>query len=138
MPEMEVMKRRLPMFRSTAITFAGLAALGLGAPASARDKPAETPVATIVMIKTPSGIARPMLDAGFKQAVPVYEKIPGLIRKYFIANGDSFGGMYLWKNRASAEAWYSDAWRAKAKTTYGSEPQLTYFDAPVQIDNSAK
>jgi hypothetical protein len=41
------------------------------------------------------------------------------------------------KDRASAEAWYSDAWRAKAKATYGSEPQLTYFDAPVQIDNSA-
>lgn len=126
------------MFRSTAITFAGLASLALAAPALAEEKPAESSVATIVTIKTPPGITRPMLDGGFKQAVPVYEKIPGLIRKYFIANGDSFGGMYLWKDRASAEAWYSDAWRAKAKATYGSEPQLTYFDAPVQIDNSAK
>lgn len=126
------------MFRSTVIIFTGLATLAFGAPVFAESKPAETPVATIVMIKTPSGIARPMLDAGFKQAVPAYEKIPGLIRKYFIANSDSFGGMYLWKDRASAEAWYSDAWRAKAKATYGSEPQLTYFDAPVQIDNSAK
>jgi hypothetical protein len=126
------------MFRSTAITFAGLASLSLGTPVFAENKPVETPVATIVTIKTPPGITRPMLDGGFKQAVPVYEKIPGLIRKYFIANGDSFGGMYLWKNRASAEAWYSDAWRAKAKAAYGSEPQLTYFDAPIQIDNSAK
>jgi hypothetical protein len=126
------------MFRSAAILLAALAWLALGAPVYAEDKPAETPIATIVTIKTPPGITRPMLDGGFKQAVPVYEKIPGLIRKYFIVNGDSFGGMYLWKDRASAEAWYSDAWRAKAKATYGSEAQLTYFDAPVQIDNSGK
>jgi hypothetical protein len=126
------------MFRSITIMLAGLASLALGTPAFAEDKPAETQVATIVTIKTPVGITRPMLDGGFRQAVPVYEKIPGLIRKYFIANGDSFGGMYLWKNRASAEAWYNEAWHAKAKATYGSEPQLTYFDAPVQIDNSAK
>ncbi len=126
------------MFRSAAITLAGFTSLACAAPALAQDKPAETPVAAIVTIKTPPGITRPMLDGGFKQAVPVFEKIPGLIRKYFIANGDSFGGMYLWKDRASAEAWFSDAWRAKARANYGSEPQLNYFDAPVQIDNSAK
>lgn len=126
------------MFRSATIVLAGLASLALGVPANAEDKPAETPLATIVTIKTPPGITRPILDAGFKQAMPVYENIPGLIRKYFIVNGDSFGGMYLWKSRASAEAWFSDAWRAKAKATYGSEAQLTYFDAPVQIDNSGK
>lgn len=126
------------MFRSATMALAGLTSLTLGAPTFAEDKPAEMPVATLVTIKTPPGITRPMLDGGFKQAVPVYEKIPGLIRKYFIVNGDGFGGMYLWKSRASAEAWFNDAWREKAKATYGSEAQLTYFDAPVQIDNSAK
>jgi hypothetical protein len=130
------LKRRLLMIRPIAL--ACIVALAISVPAFADDTPAETTVATIVVIKTPPGVTRPMLDAGFKQAVPIYEKIPGLLRKYFIVNGDSFGGMYLWKNRASAEAWYSDAWRAKAKATYGSEPQLTYFDAPVQIDNSSK
>jgi hypothetical protein len=129
-------KRRLTMFRSTAMILAGFASLAIAAPIFAQAKSTDTPIATIVTIKTPPGITRPMLDDGFKQAVPVYEKIPGLIRKYFIVNGDSFGGMYLWKNRASAEAWYSDAWRAKARGTYGSEPQLTYFDVPVQIDNA--
>lgn len=124
------------MFRSTLLMLAYAASVMSGQAAFAKDAPAETPVATIVTIKTPPGISRPMLDAGFKQAVPVYEKIPGLLRKYFIVNGDAFGGMYLWKNRASAEAWYSDAWRAKAKATYGSEPQLTYFDAPVLLDTN--
>ena len=114
------------------------ATLVLAAPnALAQSVAAEKPVATLVVIKTPAGITRPMLEGGFKQALPVYEKIPGLLRKFFIANEDSFGGMYLWKDRASADAWYTTAWRAKAKATYGSEPQLTYFDSPLQIDNKA-
>ena len=114
------------------------ATLVLAAPnALAQSVASEKPVATLVVIKTPAGITRPMLEGGFKQALPVYEKIPGLLRKFFIANEDSFGGMYLWKDRASADAWYTAAWRAKAKATYGSEPQLTYFDSPLQIDNEA-
>jgi hypothetical protein len=125
------------MFRSITITLACAAALAVSTAALADEIPADAPVATIVVIKTPPGVTRTMLEAGFKQAVPVYAKIPGLLRKYFIANGDSFGGMYLWRNRAAAEAWYSDAWRAKAKATYGTEPQLTYFDSPLQIDNIA-
>lgn len=126
------------MFRKTMIAIASAAFVLTASTATAQPTATETPVATIVVIKTPPGITRPMLDGGFKQALPVYEKIPGLLRKFFIANEDSFGGMYLWKDRASAEAWYSDAWRAKAKATYGSDPQLTYFDAPLQIDNVAK
>ena len=114
------------------------ATLVLAAPnALAQSVASEKPVATLVVIRTPAGITRPMLEGGFKQALPVYEKIPGLLRKFFIANENSFGGMYLWKDRASADAWYTAAWRAKAKATYGSEPQLTYFDSPLQIDNKA-
>ncbi len=112
-------------------------ALAAGPATFAEEPVSKGQVTTIVMIKSPPGISRAQIDTGFKQAVPLYQKIPGLIRKYFIVNGDSFGGMYLWKDRAAAEAWYTEAWRAKAKATYGSEPQLIYFDTPVQIDNSA-
>ena len=126
------------MFRNTYLTAAAII-FALAAPSAfAQTAAAEKSVATIVVIKTPAGITRPALEAGFKQALPVYEKIPGLLRKFFIANEDSFGGMYLWKDRASAEAWYTAAWRAKAKATYGSEPQLTYFDSPMQIGDKAE
>lgn len=106
--------------------------------ADAETPPAEGQVTTIVMINTPPNISRAQIDAGFEQALPLYQKIPGLIRKYFIVNANSFGGMYLWKDRASAEAWYSDAWRAKSKATYGSEPVVIYFDSPLQIDNGQR
>ena len=47
------------MFRLTALTLACVASLAFSATAFAHDKP----VATIVVIKTPPGITRPMLDA---------------------------------------------------------------------------
>lgn len=97
---------------------------------------AEGPVATVVTVKTPAGVTRAMIEGGFRQAVPVYQKVPGLIRKFFTVNDEVFGGMYLWKDRAAAEAWFNAQWRAKARATYGSEPTVTYFDAPVQIENS--
>jgi hypothetical protein len=126
------------MFRSARLAIACLALTA--SPAAFADTPSapayQGPVTTIVMVKTPPGISREQIDIGFKQAIPLYQKVPGLVRKYFIVNADSFGGMYLWKDRASAEAWYTEAWRAKAKATYGTEPQLTYFDSPVQLDNT--
>jgi hypothetical protein len=106
-------------------------AVGLVSPSFAA---ADAPVTTLVIVKTPAGVNRAMIEQGFIKSVPLYEKIPGLIRKYFTVNDAGFGGMYLWKNRASAEAWYSAAWRDQCKARFGTECQLTYFDTPLQIE----
>lgn len=112
------------------IAAVGLFLLGPASPSLASD----TPVTTLVVVKTPQGVTRAMIEQGFAKSVPLYEKIPGLIRKYFTVNEAGFGGVYLWQNRASAEAWYSTAWREQCKARYGSECQLTYFDSPLQIE----
>jgi heme-degrading monooxygenase HmoA len=114
-----------------------LCALALTIPAHAPATPADAPVAVLVVVKTPPGVSRARIEAGFEASVPLYQKLPGLIRKYFTVNDDGFGGMYLWKNRAAADAWFNAAWRAKAKATYGTEPQVSYFDVPRLLDNSA-
>ena len=114
-----------------ALTLSILSGQAMAAPADA-----DKPVATLVVVRTPPGFSREIIEAGFVKAVPVYENIPGLQRKYFTVNDAGFGGMYLWKSRSAAEAWYSSAWRARAKSTYGVEPELTYFDSPLQIDNT--
>lgn len=116
--------------RLKSIAAAGLLTFVLASPSLASD----APVTTLVVVKTPPGITRAMIEQGFTKSVPLYDKIPGLIRKYFTVNDIGFGGMYLWKNRASAEAWYSMAWREQCKARYGTECQLTYFDSPLQID----
>jgi hypothetical protein len=126
------------MIRTKLLPLACAALLSAGAFAFATNAPAPVPVATVVTIATPPGITRERLNAGFKAAIPTYEEIPGLQRKYFTVNETSFGGIYLWKDRALAEAWFTEQWRAKAKATYGSEPQLAYFEVPEQIDTVGK
>jgi hypothetical protein len=126
-------RRRNIMQRFLALALTLAAPLTIASPAMAESRQ-DGSVTTMVLIKTPAGIGRAQLEAGFKQSVPLYESIPGLVRKYYIVDGSSFGGVYLWTDRASAEAWYSEAWRAKAKATYGVEPQLVWFDTPLQIE----
>jgi len=124
--------RRPSMKLSLLATLSAFSVLSLTAPAQA--EPADQPVATLVVVQTPAGLSRAMIDAGFEKAAPTYRQVPGLLRKYFTVNETGFGGVYLWKNRTAAEAWFSPAWRARAKATYGNEPLLTWFDSPLQID----
>jgi hypothetical protein len=39
----------------------------------------------------------------------------------------------VWTTRAAADAFYSDAWRARVAGKYG-EPTVEYFDTPVMVD----
>ena len=116
------------------------AAMMLPAAALAQATPpaALSQVAVQVSVTTPAGAPRSLVEAGMAKSAPVYSKVPGLIRKYFTIGQADFGGMYLFKDRASAQAWFSDAWRAKTAATYGSQPVVTYFDVPLVIDNSGK
>jgi Putative mono-oxygenase ydhR len=95
-------------------------------------------VAVLVVVPTPPGVPRERIEAGMKASVPQYEKLPGLIRKYFTIQPDGFGGMYLWKDRASAEAWFNAAWHERVVKTYGRDGSVTYFDVPLAIDGKAR
>ena len=68
---------------------------------------------------------------------PAYQDKPGLIRKYYVRSedGTKVGGMYLWESREAAEATYDAAWHERVTETYGSPPELTWFDTPVVVDN---
>jgi len=95
-------------------------------------------VAVVVNIALPPGFSREKAVAAMQKTVPQYQALPGLVRKYFTLSDDGkFGGIYLWKSRAEAQAWFSDAWRAKAIATYGASPEVAYFDAPIVIAGPA-
>lgn len=98
--------------------------------------PASSQVAVHVAVTTPAGASCALVTAGMVKSAPTYSKVPGLIRKYFTIGPVDFGGIYLFKDRTSAQAWFSEAWRAKATATYGSQPVVTYFDVPLVIDIS--
>lgn len=89
-------------------------------------------VGTLVEIPIPAGVTRERLVAEFKAAIPTYQKVPGLLRKHFtISDQGSFGGVYLWRNEASARAWFGDSWHARVIKTYGQDAKLEWFDTPI-------
>lgn len=71
-----------------------------------------------------------------KETIHVYKGRPGLIRKYICVNmEEKYGcGIYLWEDRASAEAYFADAVPVM-REQLGCEPEVTYFFTPLVLDN---
>ena len=91
-------------------------------------------VATIVTIAVPAGVTRTRIGQEFQAAIPDYRKVPGLLRKYFILTDDNrFGGIYQWKDEASAKHWFNDAWKDRVRKTYGGEASIEWFDIPIVL-----
>lgn len=91
-------------------------------------------VATIVEIPIPAGIGKERIAQIFAAAVPDFQKVPGLLRKYFITTAEgTFGGIYLWKDEASANAWFTDSWRDRILKHYGQPASVEWFDTPILL-----
>lgn len=110
------------------------------APLSIDNTPGGTPantdstaVVTLVKITTPAGITRERLNAEFAAAMPLYLKIPGLLRKHFIVTSTAFGGVYVWKDEASAKNWFNTAWHERVRKTYGQDAKIEWFDTPILL-----
>ena len=111
------------------------------APLTVDNTPGGTPantdskgVATVVEIAVPAGVSRERLIEEFKAAAPTYQKVPGLLRKHFtISDTGAFGGIYIWRDEASARAWFSPSWYEQVRTRYGREAKMEWFDTPVLL-----
>jgi hypothetical protein len=91
-------------------------------------------VAVLVTFSVPSGAGRAQIQQGMANTAPTDKSAPGLIREYFIVAGDErLGGIYLWKDRKSAEAWYKEhpVWRGVVPKNTDPHASLTYFDVPI-------
>lgn len=96
------------------------------------------PVTAFVRFPFPPGRDRAEVAKMFQASAPRYQVAPGLIRKYYLLaeDGASAGGAYLWESKAKAEAFYDAAWRGSIKERFGAEPEITYFESPVIVDNT--
>jgi hypothetical protein len=73
----------------------------------------------------------------FERTAPNYQKIPGLLRKYYIGEpGKRAGGAYEFDTLASAKAHFTPEWEKFMADTYGSDLRVEYFDAPCMVDNT--
>jgi hypothetical protein len=92
----------------------------------------------ISRFKLPPGLDREAILADIRKTIPVYQGRDGLIRKYIAIDWDrrEGQGIYLWDDRAKAEAFYAFA-RAKIREQTGSEPEISIFETPVIVDNAS-
>jgi heme-degrading monooxygenase HmoA len=122
-----------------------LLATGLGIPAAvanAGQTPSNSshsadPVVVIVKVAKPWYAPNFLVVRKMRAALPQYQRIPGLTYKIFslARPGGEFGGIYLWQDRASAEAWFNPAWYRRVKTERGVDADVRMFDAPMMLDN---
>ena len=96
----------------------------------------ETKIPTVVIVLFPAdtNLDTVALLHLLETAGPGYTNIPGLLRKYFLGGEGIAGGVYEWVDRASAEAFYDEAWYAAMRKQSGTDPDVRFFDSPAIAD----
>jgi len=86
--------------------------------------------------KVPAGTAKGQLVDTINATAHTYEGIPGLIRKYYgiSADGGSLVGIYLWDNKAAADAFYSADWVATVTKRWAAAPQRQEWETPMVVE----
>jgi len=94
-------------------------------------------IVAIVTFQMPKAVTAEEMSGPFKAAVPVFQKVPGLLQKYFYVSDDGrrAGGVYVWASRADADRLYGGEWRAMVEAKFGVPPTIDFLNSPVMIDN---
>ncbi len=95
-------------------------------------------ISELVSFAVPPGMTREQVIEGMREVAPKWRRNPDLIRKTFLYDPGigQTGALYLWPDRESAERAHDEAWRARIREKYGSEPVIRYFETPLVIDNA--
>jgi hypothetical protein len=96
-------------------------------------------ITAIVRFKLPANIDAARAAELFQGSAPKYQGLKGLVRKYYLFDAESHtgGGCYLWESREAAERVYTAEWRKMIAERYGAPPEISFFETPVVVDNSA-
>jgi hypothetical protein len=97
-------------------------------------------ITEVVTFKLPTGMTGEQLISNYRQTAPKWRENPDLVRKNYLYDGTNGlgGGVYLWKDIAAAKKWHDDRWRQGVIERYGSEPNITYFETAIVVDNLAQ
>ena len=100
------------------------------APAAAVGPPGATGVVAVVKVPRPWYAPDFLIVRKMREAMPQYRAIPGLRFKAFTFAdaGGEFGGIYLWRDRGAAQAWFTPAWYARVRAQRGVDGQVRLFD----------
>lgn len=84
----------------------------------------------ITKVKKPWYAWRSLVVGKMKKSFPEYQTIDGLGEKFysFTENHKLFGGIYLWNNKAAAQAWFTEKWFERTEKSYGQRGQVDYYE----------
>ena len=76
--------------------------------------------AILVIVKFKSALSVDELRRRYKERMPQFEALPGLIQKYYFhdAATDEWGGVYLWDSRESMQAYAESDLRKSIPEVY--------------------
>ncbi len=114
-----------------------LVAAAAAAPVATPPAADPTPVVVVVRVPKPWYAPRALVASKMRDTIPQYAQLPGLLFKAYSFERDSgdFGGLYHWRSRAEAEAWFGPAWFERVRRERGVEPVVRILDAPLALDN---
>jgi hypothetical protein len=96
------------------------------------------PVFVIVHVPKPWYVPKAVVVGKMRDTIPDYAKRSGLMFKAFSfeRNSGDFGGLYFWRDKASAEAWFNPAWFERVRKERSADAQVRMLDATVSVDNT--
>lgn len=95
-------------------------------------------VAAIVKVPRPWYAPKLLVASKMRDTVDEYGSLTGLnFKAYSFARADGhYGGIYLWKDLASARAWFSPAWFSRVVRERGAPGQVRFFEVLAVLDNT--
>ena len=93
-----------------------------------------TQIIAVVVYSLPEGTDRPKAVQMFRDSIPRYMAVPGLMRKNVIYNEGLGGGIYLFESREAAEKAFNEEWKLYMTKKYDHPPQITLYESPITMD----
>ena len=87
---------------------------------------------------SPAGLTKEKADRLFADVAEMYVGVPGLVRKYFgySEDGETIVGIYLWRSKAEAEAFYNPDWIAGVTSRWGVMPTRSDWQVPQVVESA--
>src|SRR5678815_2424271 len=94
-------------------------------------------IVAVVSFQMPKATTPEDMSGPFKAAVPLFQKVPGLLQKYFYVSDDGrrAGGIYVWSSRADADRLYGGGWRGMVEAKFGGPPWVDFLGWAGMIGN---
>lgn len=95
-------------------------------------------IISITRFSLPHGSDLDQLRARFYAAAPLFEDVPGLLRKHFLIadDGRTAGGVYVWEDRESASAFLTAVVAPLIFEKFGVELTIEYFESPLAVEGA--